>query len=291
MTGTRRRTSLRVFVTAALLMSAAGCSKCGGEKVAPGAEADAGLSAEGAPASSTCLQPHDQIASCEDTSVPFLGELVTVRLCRLKPRDVPGEIPEGITRAELRVGGKPAGCVNLEDVGSLSTICTGPQEASCLARVGGDNLAHTDRFWAPRHSKENLLVFFGEVLDSDLPSIEVVRIKGGKAHSVFRREPGRTEEKFVFSRLEDVDKDGVPELLGWERPAELEDCQPYIPLAVFKLRGDAFARDDKLMEAWAERNGKAWHGAEPDDSIRECEDDSPEPEQAPSVVRAPRPKE
>ena len=61
--------------------------------------------------------------------------------------------------------------------------------------------------WAPRGSKENLIVFFGEVLDSDLPSIEIVLIKKGRAHTVFHSEPGRTERKFVFSRLEDVDKD------------------------------------------------------------------------------------
>ena len=28
----------------------------------------------------------------------------------------------------------------------------------------------------------------------------------------------------------------------------------------------------------------AWHGPDPDDSIRECEDETPEPEQAPSVA-------
>ena len=275
-----------------ILASLAGCARCGKSGKMPEVEASVGGRAPGkpAPAATTCAAAHEQVVSCHDTDVPFPGERVTVRLCRLRPRDLPGDPAEGATRAELRVRGKPVGCVKLEDVGSLSTICSGPAEASCIARVGKDNLARTDRFWAPKSSKQHLLVFFGEVLDSDLPSIEIVRFQRGAAQSVFHAEPGRTDHTFVFSRLEDVDSDGVPELLGWERPAELEDCQPYIPLAVFKLRDTGFVRDDKLMEAWAVRNDKAWHGPNPDDSIRECEDDEPAHAQAPTVVRAPRPQ-
>jgi hypothetical protein len=153
--------------------------------------------------------------------------------------------------------------------------------------VAHDNLVASERFWAPKSSKQNLLVFFGEVLDSDLPSIEIVRIRKGDARTVFYSEPGRTDRTLVFSRLDDVDGDGVPELLGWERQAELEECQPYIPLAIFKLGEDGYVRNNALMESWAKRNGKKWLGSEPKDDVQICEDDEPEPSRAP-IVAGPR---
>jgi hypothetical protein len=266
-----------------LLIAVAGCQRCSERPTVP--KTDPAKQAElraGAPAASSCLNPHEQAASCEDTDVPFPGAPAVVRLCRLHPHEVPGEPAEGLTRAELLMGGKSVGCGKLEDVGSLGSICNGPEESQCLARVAADNLARTERFWAPKASKERLVVFFGDVVNSELPSIEIVRLQGGRAQTVFHSEPGRTERELVFSRLEDVDGDGVPELLGWERQAELDECQPYIPLAIYKLRDSGFERDDKLMEQWAQRNGKKWLGPEPNDDVQECGDED-EPEGAPVV--------
>jgi hypothetical protein len=268
------------------LLAAAGCSRCAEKPVVP--KTDAPRQAGKPAAASSCVGPNEHVASCDDVDVRFPGDPVTVRLCRLKPRDMPGDHPEGAIRAEIRANGKAAACGKLEHVGTMGSICSGPDESECLLRVARDNMAATERFWAPKSSKEHLLVFFGEVLDSDLPSIEIIRVRGGTAQTVFHSEPGRTERSFVFSRLEDVGGDGVPELLGWERQAELEECQPYIPLAIFKLGENGYVRDDALMERWAKRNGKNWLGPEPNDDVQTCEDDEPEPSRAP-IVAAPRP--
>jgi hypothetical protein len=225
------------------------------------------------------VPPGDRVTGCDDAEVSFpSGEKVTVHLCRLEPRDEPGEAEGGFTHAELRVGDKSIGCVKLEDVSNLGMLCAGPDEDTCLSRLAADNLAVSDRFWAPRRfARSQLLVFLGDALESDVPSIEIVRVQGGVARSVFYSEHDRTPGEFVFSRLLDLDGDGVPELLGWQRAADLDDCQPYIPMAVFKLGEAGYARDVGLMEKWAREHGKRWRGPDPDDSITDCEDEAEGP--------------
>src|SRR5207302_3133273 len=99
----------------ALLVAAAGCSRCTcGEHKSVPKLASAG--ADGAAPTSPCVAAEDRVAACQDTEVPFGDERVTVRLCRLEPRDEPGDRPEGATRAELRAAGRTLGCVKLEDV-------------------------------------------------------------------------------------------------------------------------------------------------------------------------------
>ena len=106
------------------------------------------------------------------------------------------------------------------------------------------------------------------------------------------REAGRTPKPFVFARLEDVDQDGVPELLGWEQQAELDECQPYIPMAVFSLEPRGYVRNEAMMEKWAHEHFKSWRGPEPDSTIRECEpeadDEGPDPQEPPGTAPAGR---
>lgn len=263
------------------LLLAAGCSRCGEPAEPQVSTRDGGTTSFG------CVQGGDRVNSCEDVELAFAAkDKVVVRLCRLEPRGEPGESEQGRTRVELRRGKRSIGCVRLEDVSSLSAICNGPDEAACLSRVGADNLAQTRRFWAPRRfASSRLVVFFGDVLDSDVAAVEIVQIDR-KARNVFHQKPGRP---FVFSRLEDVDKDGVPELLGWQAPAELAECQPYLPQAIFSLGKEGYARNEALMEKWARGHGKPWHGPDPNPAIRVCDEDEEDPEPArPPVVVGPR---
>src|SRR5262249_40339832 len=138
---------MRAALLAVLL--AAGCGRCAGEKrtpqVAPAPSSAQILPAGAQPASTSACVPADARATgCDASEVRFpSGERVTVRLCRLEPRDEPGEAEGGFTRAELRAGGKSIGCVKLEDVSNLNMICAGPDEGPCLQRLAADNLAAT----------------------------------------------------------------------------------------------------------------------------------------------------
>jgi hypothetical protein len=265
-----------------VLLAAAGCSRCGETARKPelpgpgGAAAASGAAGEKSALSPECLGPEERVQSCEDTEVKFsAAERVTVRLCRLQPHDDPGEPPDGRSRFELRAAGKRLACGKLGDVASLAAICSGPEEAACLGRIGQDNLVPGARFWAPkRFAGARLIAFFGDALDADTPSVELVQLRGGAARTVFYSEPGRTERPFVFSQLEDLDGDGVPELLGWEAVPELDVCQPYTPLAIFTLGENGYTRNEALMEKWARAHGKAWRGPEPDPSIRECDEEA-----------------
>lgn len=275
----------------ALLWAAAGCSRCGEPRILEEAAARRPAASAGAGgARFGCARPGETVVDCEETQVTFgPGERVTVRLCRVSEGDELGESP---TRLELVEDGRSLYCGKLDDVGGLATICAGPEEAACTARIAKDNLAPSARFWAPKSfARSRLLVFFGEVPESDLAAVEIVRVQRGSAQTVLHSEAGRTQRPLVFAKLEDVDKDGVPEVLGWQLPAALEECQPYIPLAIFSLSAAGYARNDALMERWALAHGKAWRGPEPDESVRECppqtdDDGTPDQELPPDVVPA-----
>jgi hypothetical protein len=272
----RARTAL-----VAVLLALAGCQRCGQKPQAP--HVDSAPDA-GAALSSRCASAQETIDACDDVLVDFApGDTTVVRLCRLAPVDDGDDAPDGRTRVELRQSGMSVGCGQLSDVTSLAALCAGAREgeAPCLDKFTRDNLAPTPRFWAPKSfAPSKLIAFFGDALDSDQLSVEIVQVGRGFSHTVFWAEHGRTARPFVYSKLEDVDGDGVPEVLGWEIEPELDECQPYAPLAIFKLQGQGqnsrYARDDGLMEKWAREHGKAWRGAEPDASIRECDDSEPE---------------
>ncbi len=264
---------------ALLLALFAGCSRCAEDKPVPKLASSVGAGQAAREPVFACAAKGDHLESCEEALVPFAaGDSVTVRLCRLTPRDEAGEAQDGVTRLELLQTGKSIGCGKLSDVASLSALCSGPAESACLARLAQDNLATSARFFAPRaYASSRLLLFFGDALDSDTPSVELIQVNNGAARTVFYSEAGKTERPFIFNKLEDVDGDGKPELLGFEAMPELDACQPYLPEAVFSLLGEGevakFVRNDALMEKRARAQGKEWHGPLPDPSVRVCEED------------------
>ena len=228
----------------ALLLAAFGCGRCG----------------KPAPAPVPKLAPKPAAVTpkgCSDLRIAFAVP-VTVRFCG-KVTEVRSD--DG-TITKLQLGEPP----------SLTAICSGSEEHACLARLAHSNLARTDKLWAPRSARAaGLIFFFADAEDGDAPAIEIVQAGRGPARSVFFSEQGKTKPPFVFASVEDLDGDGVPELLGLQAIPELDECGPYAPTAVFKLSAGGFQRDEGLMKKWAQDHRKEWHGPEPDPKLRVCD--------------------
>jgi hypothetical protein len=178
-----------------------------------------------------CAAPGETLNSCVDVNVVMPGlPPTTVRACEFVP-----QVTKEPRRVAVLQNGQILGCLVMTDL-----------------ERWGDQLFLFD----PRYASTGLLVFKHHTYANDLERLEILQVGRGEVHTVFR---GRW---LNFKGLEDLDGDGVPELLGEEKAAKSPHCD-YIPTAVFRLKSGRFVRDDAAMERWAAAHGMAWWGPEP----------------------------
>lgn len=179
-----------------------------------------------------CAAPGETLTDCVDAEVPVPGvPPTTLRACAFVPPAAKDQ-----RRIALLQKGRILACLVMTD----------------LERTPDDQLYRLD----PKFAATGLLVFTHHGYASDLDRLEILQVGDGAVTTAFRG------HWLNFLRFDDLDGDGVPELLGTENASQSLQCD-YIPTAVFALKRGRYVRDDAAMERLAKANQEPWWGPEP----------------------------